>query len=64
MIRRTLAMFHARNIEFLRDRSSLGWNILLPVLWVAGLQRATGLDLGGADHERGRGCDSDREPAA
>ena len=37
MIRRTLAVLHARNLEFLRDRSSLGWNILLPVMLVFGL---------------------------
>jgi ABC-type multidrug transport system permease subunit len=36
-LRRTLSVTHARNIEFLRDRSSLGWNILLPFLLVAGL---------------------------
>ncbi|MGH8495049.1 MAG: ABC transporter permease [Gammaproteobacteria bacterium] len=37
MIRRMLAVLHARNLEFVRDRSSLGWNILLPVLLVFGL---------------------------
>lgn len=31
----TLAVLRARNREFLRDRSSLAWNILLPVLAVA-----------------------------
>ena len=31
------AVLMARNMEFLRDRSSLGWNILLPVLLVLGL---------------------------
>ena len=36
-VRRTLAVTQARTIEFLRDRSSLGWNILLPFLLVAGL---------------------------
>lgn len=36
-LQRILALTHARNIEFVRDRSSLGWNILLPVLLVAGL---------------------------
>ncbi|MGD8573929.1 MAG: ABC transporter permease [Gammaproteobacteria bacterium] len=36
-LRRFLAILHARNLEFLRDRSSLGWNILLPVLLVVGL---------------------------
>lgn len=37
MIRRLLAIFHARNIEFVRDRSSLVWNIALPILLVVGL---------------------------
>lgn len=37
MIRRLIAMLHARNIEFFRDRSALAWNLLLPVLLVFGL---------------------------
>ena len=37
MIRRLLAVLHARNLEFVRDRSSMGWNIFLPVLLVFGL---------------------------
>lgn len=37
MIKRILAMVHARNLEFVRDRSSLGWSLLLPVLLVFGL---------------------------
>ncbi len=37
MIARILSILHARNIEFLRDRSALGWNILLPVLLVVGM---------------------------
>ena len=37
MIRRFFAVFHARNMEFLRDRSSLGWNIAVPLLLVFGL---------------------------
>ena len=37
MIHRFLAALHARNMEFLRDRSSLGWNILFPFLLVFGL---------------------------
>lgn len=36
-MRRFLAVLHARNMEFLRDRSSLGWNVLVPVLLVFGL---------------------------
>lgn len=34
--RRFLALLSARNKEFLRDRSSLSWNVLMPVLIVAG----------------------------
>jgi ABC-type multidrug transport system permease subunit len=37
MIRRILAVLHARNLEFVRDRSTFGWNIFLPVLLVFGL---------------------------
>lgn len=37
MIRRFIAVLHARNMEFLRDRSSLSWNLLVPVLLVAGM---------------------------
>ncbi len=37
MIRRFLAVLHARNIEFVQDRSTLGWNVILPVVLVFGL---------------------------
>ncbi|MDE2235993.1 MAG: ABC transporter permease [Gammaproteobacteria bacterium] len=37
MIRRFLAVLKARNLEFLRDRSALGWNIALPVFIVLGM---------------------------
>ncbi|MDH3692227.1 MAG: ABC transporter permease [Gammaproteobacteria bacterium] len=37
MIRRFLAVLRARNMEFLRDRSSLGWNLLVPALLVLGI---------------------------
>ena len=37
MMRRILALIHARNVEFVRDRSSFGWNIVMPVLLVFGL---------------------------
>lgn len=36
MIRRILAMLNARNLEFLRDRSALSWNLILPFLLVFG----------------------------
>ncbi|AKH21838.1 ABC transporter permease [Sedimenticola thiotaurini] len=35
-LRRFLAVFSARNLEFIRDRSALTWNIVLPVLIVFG----------------------------
>ncbi len=35
-MKRFFAILHARNMEFIRDRSSLGWNILFPLLLVAG----------------------------
>ena len=37
MINRLLAVLHARNLEFIRDRSSMGWNLLLPILLVLGM---------------------------
>jgi ABC-type multidrug transport system permease subunit len=35
-MKRFLAIFHARNIEFFRDRAALSWNIALPILLVFG----------------------------
>lgn len=35
-LKRFFAVFKARNIEFFRDKSSLGWNLLFPVLLLAG----------------------------
>lgn len=35
-LRRLLAVFFARNREFLRDRAAMGWNLVFPVLVVAG----------------------------
>ncbi|MGH8222341.1 MAG: ABC transporter permease, partial [Woeseiaceae bacterium] len=37
MFRRIWAIFRARNLEFLRDRGTLSWNIVLPVAMVFGL---------------------------
>jgi len=34
--KRFLAVLHARNVEFIRDRTALSWNIILPILLVAG----------------------------
>lgn len=35
-MKRILAVLHARNLEFFRDRSTLGWNFLFPFLVVVG----------------------------
>lgn len=35
-LRRLFAALHARNLEFLRDRTALGWNFIMPVLIVIG----------------------------
>jgi ABC-2 type transport system permease protein len=37
MMRRLLAVLHARNLEFLRDRSTLIFTLLLPILLVIGM---------------------------
>lgn len=37
MIRRLLAIWHARNLEFLRDRGSLVFTLLLPVALIVGM---------------------------
>jgi ABC-type multidrug transport system permease subunit len=37
MMKRLFAVLHARNLEFLRDRATLAWNIVLPVALVIGL---------------------------
>lgn len=37
MFKRILSMIHARNLEFVRDRSSLGWNFMMPLFLVFGL---------------------------
>lgn len=44
--KRFLALFLTRNKEFVRDRSSLSWNILMPVLIVAGFSFAFSGDIG------------------
>lgn len=44
--KRFLALFVTRNKEFFRDRSSLSWNILMPVLIVAGFSFAFSGDIG------------------
>lgn len=42
--RRFLAVFKARNLEFWRDKSSLAWNFIFPVLLVAGFAVMFGND--------------------
>ena len=37
MIQRILAILHARNLEFLRDKATLGWNVAMPLLLVGGM---------------------------
>ena len=44
--KRFLALLSTRNKEFFRDRSSLSWNILMPVLIVAGFSFAFSDDIG------------------
>lgn len=36
-LKRIIAVTRVRNLEFLRDRSSLGWNIVLPIVLLLGL---------------------------
>jgi ABC-type multidrug transport system permease subunit len=42
MFKRIFAIFRARNFEFLRDRASLSWNLILPVALVFGLTAVFG----------------------
>jgi ABC-2 type transport system permease protein len=44
LIRRTLSVLHARNLEFLRDRGTLLFTIMLPVLLVIGMSFVFGTD--------------------
>jgi ABC-type multidrug transport system permease subunit len=37
MLKRIYAIFRARNLEFVRDRGTMAWNLLLPVMLVFGL---------------------------
>jgi ABC-type multidrug transport system permease subunit len=43
-IKRFIAVFKARNLEFWRDKSSLAWNFIFPVLLVAGFAVVFGND--------------------
>lgn len=44
MFGRIYAIFQGRNREFIRDRSSFAWNMLLPVILMFGLSFALGVD--------------------
>lgn len=44
--KRFYALFLTRNKEFIRDRSSLSWNVLMPVLIVAGFSFAFSGEIG------------------
>ncbi len=46
-MKRFLAVFHARNIEFIRDKTALAWSVLLPFFLVFGF--AFIFDEGGTD---------------
>jgi len=37
VLRRFLALLHCRNLEFLRDRGTFGWNVVLPLMLVLGI---------------------------
>ena len=37
MLQRIYAIFVARNREFMRDRGTLAWNVVMPVILVFGL---------------------------
>ena len=44
MLKRIYAIFHARNLEFIRDRGSMAWNLVLPVALMFGLSFIFGGD--------------------
>jgi ABC-2 type transport system permease protein len=44
MLKRIYAIFHARNLEFVRDRGSMSWNLILPVALMFGLSFIFGGD--------------------
>jgi len=44
VLKRILAIYRARNLEFVRDRGTMGWNLLLPIVLVGGLSVAFGGD--------------------
>ena len=62
-MKKFLAVLHARNMEFLRDRSALAWNLAMPLLMVFGLAftfSGGNKDIYKNRHRRGRGQTSHR----
>ena len=44
MLKRIYAIFRARNLEFVRDRGSMSWNLILPIALMFGLSFIFGSD--------------------
>ena len=44
MLNRIYAIFRARNLEFVRDRGTMAWNFILPVMLMLGLSFIFGAD--------------------
>ena len=44
MLKRIYAIFRARNLEFVRDRGTMAWNLILPVMLMFGLSFIFGAD--------------------
>jgi len=44
MLKRIYAIFRARNLEFVRDRGTMAWNFILPVMLMFGLSFIFGAD--------------------
>jgi ABC-type multidrug transport system permease subunit len=44
MLKRIFAVFRARNLEFVRDRATLAWNVVLPLVLIVGLAAVFGGD--------------------
>jgi len=44
MLKRIYAIFRARNLEFVRDRGTMSWNLILPVMLMFGLSFIFGAD--------------------
>ena len=60
-IKRFVALLHARNKEFLRDRSALAWNIFMPIMMIGGMALAFS---GGFENKFKVGILSESTPSA